>query len=330
MDSFILRNNLMSRKQLFNILKIVISVALIGGILYTIDIPTLVNVFRNANAGWLTAAAALMFLGIVVRAWRWQILLNSLQIFVSIRELTRIYLIGFLFNNLLPSGLGGDAIRMIELNRHSDHAGNAVTSVLVDRLIGLFGALTLALIALAFRWNAVPTEIAYVSLIIFGGIIFGGAALMSEALYQWVRKIAFIRKITDIKFVNSLFVSFQTYSLASLGKSYLVSLLFNAILIAMNVAIGTGLGANIALAHYLVFVPLTSLVLVLPISFAGLGVREGAYVYLFSQVGVAEEVALGMSLMIYFIGNVIPGLLGGVIYFWRSARGVKTIADANK
>ena len=314
----------MTKKQLLNILKIVISVALVGGILYTIDIPTLVNVFRNANVGWLAVAAGLMFLGIVVRAYRWQILLNALQVFVGVWELTQIYLIGFLFNNLLPSGLGGDAIRMIELNRHSKHAGNAVTSVLVDRLIGLFGALTLALIALVFRWNAVPAEIAYTSLVIFGGIILGGAALMSKDLYRALRKIGFIRKITNVKFINSLFVSFQTYSLASLGKSYLVSLLFNAILIAMNAAIGTALGANVALAHYLIFVPLTSLVLVLPISFAGLGVREGAYVYLFSQVGVAEEVALGMSLMVYVIGNVIPGLVGGVIYFWRGAKAVKS------
>jgi hypothetical protein len=310
----------MNRKRFFDVLKIIVSLVLIVFILRGIELDKLIGVLVNANPVLLGLTVLLVFIGVVLRAWRWKILLDVLKVGVPIRELTEIYLVGFLFNNLLPSGLGGDAIRMIELNRHSSRASDAVTSVFVDRLLGLFAALTLALIALIFRWNVIPSHIAFLSIIIFVGILGGGFFLINEPLYRIVRKVGLIRWLTDIKFINSLFQSFQDYSPAALGQSFLVSLVFNVLLITQNMFIGLSLGADVALAHYLVFVPIASIVLILPISFAGLGVREGAYVYLFSQIGVAEEVALGISLLVYFLGNVTPGLVGGVVYLWRSAR----------
>jgi uncharacterized membrane protein YbhN (UPF0104 family) len=90
----------------------------------------------------------------------------------------------------------------------------------------------------------------------------------------------------------------------------------------MNLFIGLALGAKASLAQYAVFVPITSLVLVIPISFAGLGVREETYRQLFGQVGVPPEVAVAMSLMVYVFGNICTGLVGGVIYLARSARDV--------
>lgn len=311
----------MTKKRWFDLLKIVISVALIYLIVRNIDVRALLVTLAGAKVWWLAAALALMLAGIWIRAWRWQILLDVLGVDVAINELAQIYFIGFLFNNLLPSGLGGDAIRIMELNRHSKHVGNAVTSVLVDRLLGLFGALTLALIALVFRWNAIPAQVALFSVVIFVVLLAGGFFLINRSLYEALRRISLFKTVTDVKFINSLFRSFQDYSLPALGKSYAVGLAFNILLVGMNFAIGSALGANIALVHYLVFVPITSLVLVLPISFAGLGVRESAYVYLFGQVGVAQEVALAMSLLMYFLGNVVPGLIGGVLYLWRGASG---------
>ena len=101
-----------------------------------------------------------------------------------------------------------------------------------------------------------------------------------------------------------------------------MSLLFNLSLIAINRFIGLALGATATLSQFAVFVPITSLVLVFPISFAGLGVREEAYRQLYGQVGVPPETAVAMSLVYYFFGNVCTGIIGGVIYLIRSTRDV--------
>jgi uncharacterized protein (TIRG00374 family) len=312
----------MSRKQLLNILKIVVSTSLLIFIFSILDLRTILAAVGRANPWWLAAAFIVTMVGVLLRAYRWQILLNAIGVRVPIGELTAIYFIGFLFNNLLPSGLGGDAMRMVELNRHSQRGSDAITSVFVDRFLGLSALQAIALVALVFDWNAVPPLIAYFTVIIFAAGLGLGYLLINRSLYVKLQRIALFRRLTQFKMVQNLFESFQRYPLSALGQSYLVSLLFNIVLIAMNVFLGLALGAQVSLAQYAIFVPITSLVLIIPISFAGLGVREETYRQLFGQIGVPGEVAVAISLLVYFFGNICTGLIGGVIYFLRSARDV--------
>ncbi len=315
----------MNRKQLLNFLKIAVSIGLLIFIFSTIDFWAFLQVIREANPWWLLAAFVMMMVGVVIRAWRWRILLDAIGVIVPLGELTAIYFIGFLFNNLLPSGLGGDAMRMVELNRHSERGSDAVTSVLVDRFLGLSALQAIALVVLLIDWGSIPPAVAYFTVAIFVGGLVGGLLLINRRLYLALQqRWGLFRRITQVKMICNLFESFQRYPLPALGRSYLVSLLFNISLIAMNVFIGLALGAEATLVQYAVFVPITSLVLVIPISFAGLGVREGAYRQLFGQVGVPPEIAVAMSLMVYFLGNICTGIIGGVIYLIRSARDVAT------
>ena len=110
------------------------------------------------------------------------------------------------------------------------------------------------------------------------------------------------------------------YNAAAVGKTLGVSLVFNITLITMNYLIGLSLGAKISIWYYFLFVPITSIVTLLPISFAGLGVREGAYVLFFTQAGMARETALSLSLLVYVVSIFTPGLIGGIIYVLKGAK----------
>jgi len=177
----------MNRKQLLNFLKIAVSIGLLTFIFSTIDIQAFLQVIRTANLWWLLAAFVGLIVGVVFRAWRWKILLDAIGVVVPIGELTAIYFIGFLFNNILPSGLGGDAIRMIELNRHSERASDAVTSVLVDRFLGLSALQAIALVALLFNWNSIPRPVAYFTVAIFVGGLVG--ALEVDEMVVIIRRL---------------------------------------------------------------------------------------------------------------------------------------------
>ncbi len=311
----------MNKKQLLNIAKVLVSVALLYFIFRSLDTQALLKVVQQANPWWLLAGVTMVLLGVFIRAIRWQILLKAIGVPVPVGELTAIYFVGFLFNNLLPSGLGGDAIRILELNRHSERSADAVTSVLVDRFIGLSALQLIALVALLFDWGSIPAAVAYFTVAIFLAGLVLGLLLINRPLYVGLQtKIGLFKKITTIKWIGGLFESFQRYPLPALGKSYVVSLVFNVSLILTNVFIGWGLGAQASLIQYAVFVPITSIVLLIPISFAGLGVREETYRQLFGQVGVPAEIAVSMSLLYYVFGNIVTGLIGGIVYFTRSAR----------
>jgi uncharacterized protein (TIRG00374 family) len=318
----------MNRKQLFNVLKLLVSIGLLIYIFSTLDVMAFAQVLRQANPWWLLAALLVEMMNVGLRAWRWSILLKAIGVIVSLVELITIYFIGFLFNNLLPSGLGGDAMRMVELNRHSQRSSDAVTSVVVDRFLGLSALQAIALVSLLFDWGAVPAGVAYFTVAIFLGGLVLGYLLINRRLYLALQnRFGLFRRLTNIRFIGSLFESFQRYPLPALGRSYLVALLFNITLIARTAFIGIGLGAQVTVVQYAVLVPITSLVLLLPISMAGLGVREETYRQLFTEVGVPAETAVAMSLLVYFFGNICTGLIGGVIYFLRSARGVVSVSD---
>lgn len=313
----------MNRKQFFNILKIIVSLVLLTLIFSTIDLHALWQIFQQANPWWLLAAQAMMMLGVVIRAWRWQILLDAIGVRVPLGELTAIYFIGFLFNNLLPSGLGGDAMRMVELDRHTERTSDTVTSVVVDRYLGLLALQAIALVALLVSWGSVPSFVATLTVVIFASGLTFGYLLINQPLYLNLRqRLKLFRRLTDIKFIGNLFESFQRYPLPAIGRSYLVSLLFNITLIIMYTFIGWSLDAPVTLAQFAIIVPITSLFLLLPISFAGLGVREWAFQMFYRPLGVSPEVAVAMSLLVYLIGNVATGIVGGVIYLIRGARGV--------
>jgi uncharacterized protein (TIRG00374 family) len=311
------------RNLLLNLLKIVVSVGLLVLIFTKIDLQELWQALQQANRWWLVAAVIVMTIGVVVRAFRWRILLEAIGISVPISELTKLYFISFLFNNLLPSGLGGDPIRMMELNRHSERGSDAVTSVVVDRFLGLSALQAIAVVALLTNWGVVPNAVAYYTIGIFVGGLAGGYLLINRPLYLNLRRrLKPFHRLTDIKFIGNLFESFQSYPPSSLGRSYLVSFLFNVTHLTMYAFIGWALSAPVSLIQFAIIVPITSILLLLPSLPGGLGVREGGFLLLYTQIGVSEEVAVAMSLLVYVIGNVYTGLIGAIIYLWRSAQGV--------
>ena len=316
----------MKRTHLLNLLKLLVSLGLLIFIFSSLDLQAFFSIVRQANPVWLFAALITTLGGVIIRAFRWQILLKAIQVEVPLGELTAIYFIGFLFNNLLPSGLGGDAMRMFELSKHTERGSDAVTSVVVDRFLGLSSLQAIALAALLFNWHAIPAAVAYFTVIIFVVGLTLGYLLINRRLYLMLqRRVGLFRRLTGVKKIGNLFESFQRYPLPALGKAYLVALLFNLSLIAMNFFLGLAIGAEASLAQYAVFVPITSLVLLIPISFAGLGVREETYRQLFGQIGVSNEVAVALSLLVYVFGNIVTGLIGGVVYLWRSVRSVTRV-----
>jgi uncharacterized membrane protein YbhN (UPF0104 family) len=89
----------------------------------------------------------------------------------------------------------------------------------------------------------------------------------------------------------------------------------------MNYVIAVALGIHISPWYFLIFIPIISFLLTLPVSFSGLGVREGGYILLFGQAGVPSSLAFAMSLCVYAVA-VATGLIGGLLYASQGYRGL--------
>ena len=118
-------------------------------LLWKIDLGRTAQVLVDANPLYFLAALALMVVTILPMAWRWQLLLKTKGVHEEIPWLTRAYFVSYAAGQVLPTSVGGDAVRIFETaRRHPGHGNTAAASVLLERAIG--GAATLMLAAVGF------------------------------------------------------------------------------------------------------------------------------------------------------------------------------------
>ena len=298
-----------------------ISLTLLAIVFRQIGWTELASALAQMDLAWLAVACGLFLLGVVVRAGRWQVLLNDLGVHRPLRELTLWYFVGSFFNVLLPTGFGGDAVRVVELSQDTREPGPVLNSVLVDRYLGLMVLLAMGLVAGLVRPGLVPgLVVALIALLLGGGLV--AAWLVTRPWWsRWAQEDTLLGRALTRANVPAVASSLASYRPASIARALVISLAFNLLLVGWNVAIAQGLGLALPLAIYLLIVPVTSVVLLLP-AFGGLGVRELTYVALLGSVGVPQPTALALSLGVYAI-TVAAGLVGGMLYFLQGLRRVR-------
>jgi hypothetical protein len=307
---------------LLNILKVGISLAGLLIILLTQDVRQGLSLLLAMD--WLPfLVALLLFLsGALVRAYRWGSLVWALGVEVSWWRLVDLYFVGAFFSQFLPTGVGGDAVKMYELSRDDHKAAPAISSVLVDRFLGLFVLFAMALVALIWGRDLVePQERLLIAAVSIASLL--GVALLLQR--TWIealgRRLGLDRLLGRFKILSELYASLHLYGPAALLRATAASVAWNLILIVAYYLLARAVGIDLHLWYYFLFVPIISAALLIP-SVGGLGVREGITVILFTQAGVGESSALALGLA-YLITLWITALIGAALYFTQGLRGVR-------
>jgi glycosyltransferase 2 family protein len=311
-----------TRTRLFNLARILISVALLVWVLSRAGLAELAAAARAADLRLYALALALAVAGIFIRAARWHGLLRAVGARVAYGRTVYLYFIGAFFNTFLPTGFGGDVVRVLEIGEGATSAQAAGTA-LVDRLTGFIMLFVLALAALPWAYALLPGNLAVIIGLLALGVLAGSALLFEGRL---------IRRLT-----GWLPRAISPAGDAWIGRTYAVitacgwrgilgalawSLVFNLQLILANVLVARALGLAVSPWVFFAFVPVTTAALLAPISISGLGVREGLYVLLFGQVGVGQTEAVALSLAVYSL-DVAMGLIGGALYLGAGVLGLR-------
>jgi glycosyltransferase 2 family protein len=313
----------LSKRRIRGLVQIAVSAILLTIILRQVHWAEVWDALRRINLGWLAVAWGLFLSGVVVRAVRWQALLDALGVRRPLGELTNWYFVGSFFNVILPTGFGGDAVRAAELAQDTGRPGPVVNSVIVDRYLGIMVLLAMGLIAAILRPGTASSSVFALT-----GVLFVGGLVAAWLLRRswWARlggRADILGKVVRLLRLPALAEASAPYDRRSIGRGLAASLVFNFLQIGWNVAIGWGLGLRLPLSVYLVLIPLTAIALLLP-AFGGLGVRELSYVGLFAGAGVPQAIALALSLGVYII-TVATGLVGGAIYLVGGIRRTRKV-----
>ena len=261
--------------KLGRLLRILISLVVLIIVIASVGVDRLWAVLSSVNLGWFLIALAIHFLGIVIRTFRWAILVKSLDVHVSFGRLFYLYMAGTFFNTFLPTGIGGDVVKIIDLAPESGGA-RAFSTVFADRLTGILGTSLIALCVAIIDPADVPPPVVALVIFVTGGILVATLLLTQQQLIDRVmRHVPGWSKLLAKGKVRRIYEALTSYSLGAIARSTLVSLPFTLTLIASQYALALSLGVKVPVQYFALFIPLTALVQMLPISFNGLGVREG-------------------------------------------------------
>ncbi|HSB73287.1 MAG TPA: lysylphosphatidylglycerol synthase transmembrane domain-containing protein [Candidatus Methylomirabilis sp.] len=305
------------RGRLLFLGKLLVSSLLLGILFWRVDRAAFLDSLRILPLPVFLGCVGLYILGYVISVVRWQRLLAAEGIRLPLWRLALVYFEAAFFNLFLPTLIGGDLVRGYTIYRITRGHDASIASILVDRLAGFAALVLIALVALAVAYRRLQDP--HVAVMILGVAAAFAAAmalLLNDRLKSHATGLA--RVVGLARFharVQGLVDALQRYRhhQRALGQALILSALLQALIIVTYYLIGTSLNLGVPLAYFFLYVPLITVLAMLPISVAGLGVREGGVVYFFAKVGVEPGAALGMSL-VWFSLSLAVSSLGGLAF----------------
>jgi len=296
-----------------NSIKLFISALVLVFIFSEVDIDNLINIFGSVDYKLLLISPILFFIQIFIASLRWQLILNSLEVFLSRLRALKYCWLGFFFNQILPSSIGGDAYKIFLLAKNDKcPISKSISSVLLDRLLGFVGILILITISLPqilqiIQFQFFPLETVHYFVILMVALIFPIGFKLLNQLSEKFKKFFF----EIINASRYIFKSRRIYFIL------IYSILIQLILTLCVWVLAFSIQLSIDLRNLFFIVPLANLLATIPISIAGWGVREGVIVFSLTALGFSIEESTALSLMYGFLIAVVSLPAGFFILFGK-------------
>ena len=313
-------------------IKIIISIGLISWLLSRADLSQIWQTIKQANVALLAFAFFQFFIGYFITAKRWQNLLSALDVPAGLLTLVRSFSIAIFFNNFLPSTIGGDAYRMYDSYRLGAGKSRAIAVIFIDRVIGLSALLLLAFTASLFA-GEVAEQIpllrlflvgAVAGIIILAWIVFGSGGNKLLQLTQGEHPVMQIAH----KIMDKIYSGFHLFEGRAdiMFKAVGLSLLLQINVVIHCIIIAKALQMDVPLIAMFIIIPLAFLIMTVPISINGIGLRESIFVFFFGLYAVPHEQALAFSFVSF--GMILAqGVIGGILFMFRDRESSKKQAE---
>jgi glycosyltransferase 2 family protein len=290
----------------------------------------MVQALRHAQYHWIAIGILAYVVVEIAAAFRWHVLLKVQGIHLSLPRLSGLFLIGMFYNQFLPGGTGGDIIKSYFLVKETpDKRAGALLAVVFDRFIGLVALVTItgALISLRFDFLSQTPEtrrLLWVLLALLGASIL---ALLStfvitgfKLFHLLPKKFPGREKLIEIAAAYHLYARHWRATFVAFGASVVAHLATFATFLCAAYA----LGARVPLVNFFAIMPVERTISALPISFAGIGLREKVLqIMLHGLCGVPEGTAILIGSLSFLI-ILICCIPGAIVYFFYKPSGVVT------
>jgi glycosyltransferase 2 family protein len=298
------------KKYIFLIFKVLVTSLLFYLIISNVNMEDVFMTMKNVNPIFWLFACLVALLQLIIANIRWSIVLKQLNIGISKKKLFSYLWIGMFFNQALPSSIGGDALRVLYLHKNTEAGVNKSTlSVLLDRAMGITGLVILIVFSTPYLYQKVGYSNSFL------GVIFL-LVLLALGIFTMATTDLFFKFREHWKVINLLHqFSKQVRRLLLTDfnglKLVLISILVHSLSVIIVILIAESLRINVEYLNIFLVIPLAILLMTIPISIAGWGIRESVMVAGLGYVGLESEYALALSIMygVLLLVLSLPGML---------------------
>jgi uncharacterized membrane protein YbhN (UPF0104 family) len=294
-----------------------VSFLLLAFLLRQVDAADVATRLGSLSAGSVSLVASLLLAQALAGALRWWVVIGLFDSGVDFFTALRLLYIGLFFNQTLPSSIGGDAVRVWMLHREGLPSADALFSVALDRLAALIGLVLIVAASLPLLFAVVPDSAARWALAVPMGLVTAGTIgllTIRGRLAEWLGRHRATRPLAALAAdARRLFLKPATGAAAA-G----LSLVIQGLTVACVFVLALALGVQVSFVECLVLVPPVILLLAVPISFAGWGVRETAMVVAFGYAGVPQPEAVAVSIAVG-VSAMVFALPGGLVWLLSRA-----------
>lgn len=312
------------KKKLFNLLRIFISLALLSLLIYRNkgNFSAILDTLKNIDIQLLVIAVILYSAGISFIVLRWGILLaaHGYQIFKPF--LWQSAFIGWFYNMLLPTSIGGDFYRVYDLyNNKKVPMNENISAIVMERIIGTISGITLLVISYFLGMFEYLDRNAVIGLFSALGVILVFFMVLFFPRFFRIdivlKKFRVFSKIgPKLKEFHDMLISYR-HKIKYLVTSFFFSLSLQVLFIISFFFLNLSMGLEMKFRMLLFAQPFSSLASAVPIAIGGMGIRENALVYAIENFGIDRADATLFSFIVLSI-ILFNALVGGLVYLFKN------------
>jgi hypothetical protein len=288
-----------SKKYLILLLKLAISGTLLYLVLRKAGLENVFSAIGKINPVAFVSAMGLYLAAQLVSTFRWRLMIPSRP---ALKRLYSLYLVGSFFSTIMPGLIGGDAVKGYYLYKETGKMPEAMASIFMERYLGLAAMLAVGAAAYPLGMSTLRGTPLFWAV----PVMVGAGIVASVFFFR-------LRLGKGIKFVGEFYGYLSFYDRGVISRGVLYSFGVQMIGIVMVYTISRGLGMDVPLRLFFIFVPITVALSALPLSISGLGIREASFVILFGPAGVGPEAATALSFT-WYLCMAAASLSGLYIY----------------
>jgi uncharacterized protein (TIRG00374 family) len=292
--------------------------------------PQLWENITQISPGIFLASVLLVGVMLALGVLRWRMVLRVHGLALPFSRAAEISLVAHFFNSFFLGSTGGDLMKAYYAARETHHKKTeAVVTVFVDRLVGLWAMLLFAVMMMLPNWKLLTSgPMLRLPVLVVLCMLLGSTLVVMLAFYggvsrRWSGARDWLRRLPKGEWLEQLLEACRQFGREKffVSRALLISMALNGVTVFQFIVLSRGLGLQIAPIHLFVIVPTIICIASLPITPSGLGVRENLFVLMLAAtpISVHATPALSLSLLAY-AGTLVWSLIGGVVYLMFKER----------